>query len=64
MSSPDRSRNGSVGCRMAGFGPDVAGLREDNSKPSAQAAVPIARWVAVGGNGGTRPLRLPMLRNR
>jgi hypothetical protein len=43
------------------FGPDVAGCASDNSRPWRRIR---SRRAAVGGNGETRPLRLPMLRNR
>src|SRR4051812_9606204 len=42
MSSPDRSRNGSAGCRIAGSALTYPACANDNSSASAHAADPVA----------------------
>src|SRR5712664_1644698 len=47
MSSPERSRNGSAGCRIAGSARMYPACANDNSRASAHAADPVARGAAV-----------------
>src|SRR3954447_17995115 len=42
MSSPERSRNGSAGCRIAGSALTYPACANDNSSASAHAADPVA----------------------